>query len=171
MSSDRVSSQRTDWLESIRRLGQFVSMRHPHLKVLWHAIEKDRVTTLDSVDDGLSILVLESWSDGTSKDMGQFLHTVANTQDRNIAFFDQLPNFRADVWGAFVVDTGGTTTQNDGNQFMFGQVFGLDKTRVQLAIHVQFSDTTGNQVRVLRTKVKDGNLRAAQQRSKGYRSK
>lgn len=135
-------------------------MRHPHLKVLWHTVEENGITTFHSVDDGLSVLMLEARGNLTAKDVSELLHTVADPQDRNIALLDHLPDFGADMRSAFVVDTGGTTTQNDSHQLMLSQVFRLDQTGVQLTVDVQFTDPTSNQVRVLRTKVQDCNLRS-----------
>ena len=63
--------------------------------------------------------------------------------------------------GAFVVDTGRAATQDYGNQLVFGKLFGLDEARVKLAIDMKFTDTTSNQVGVLRSKVQNCDLGAA----------
>jgi hypothetical protein len=57
-----------------------------------------------------------------------------------------------------IVDRRGTTGQNDGNGFVLFQLGGVDLTRVEFAVNVEFADAAGNQVRVLRTEIQKGNL-------------
>lgn len=166
-SVDRICNQTlvvlvlTDRQEAIRRLGQFVAVRHPHLKFVRHSIEELGLNPFVDLDNRLSVLVLQTFLNFSPEDMGQFLHTVANSKDRKVSFSNELPNSFRDVWSTFIIDTGWAAAQDHGNQLVLSKFLGRDLARIQFTIDVQFTNTTSNQVGILGSKIQNGNLRPA----------
>mmetsp|Transcript_11324 Transcript_11324/g.23187 ORF Transcript_11324/g.23187 Transcript_11324/m.23187 type:complete len:252 (-) Transcript_11324:330-1085(-) len=80
-------------LESVWHFLYFIPVRHPHLKFLRHTFEQNRVASFCSVYHGLSIFMLGSRFDDTSKHVGNLLHSIADPQNRNVPFLDQIPRF------------------------------------------------------------------------------
>lgn len=135
-------------------------MGHPHLEFKRHTLKKLRVASIHTLDNGFPVFMLQSRGHASSKDVSKLLHTVADSQDGDIAFFDQFPDFRCDMRRSLIVDAVGSTTENDGHQFMLAQLFGRYQARVKLAVNVQFAYTTSNQVRILGSEIQNGHLRA-----------
>ena len=104
--------------------------------------------------------MLQTWGNFTAKDMRQLLHSVANSQHWNLSFFNELPDSGTDVWGILVIHTGRSSTQNDGDQLVLAKLFGRHQARVELAVDMELTDATRNQVGVLRSEIQDCNLRA-----------
>jgi hypothetical protein len=96
----------TDGFIPFRNLTKLISVRHPHLKLRRKAFKEPAVTTWDTPDSRFAVLMFESWRDFASKNMGDFLHAVTDSQDRNTTFFNELPNSFGYVWSAFIVHTG-----------------------------------------------------------------
>ena len=103
--------------------------------------------------------MMKSRSHGSSKDVCKFLHSITDSQDWNATFLSQGPH----IWGymgrIFFIDRTGSTTENNGVNLVFFQLGASHQTRVELAIDVKFTDSTSNQMRILRTKVQNGDLR------------
>mmetsp|Transcript_18143 Transcript_18143/g.45114 ORF Transcript_18143/g.45114 Transcript_18143/m.45114 type:complete len:300 (-) Transcript_18143:144-1043(-) len=148
-----------NWRKAFRSLGQFVSVRHPHLEFFWHSIENLRLASFDTLDNRLSILVFETRGNFSSKHVGQFLHSIANSKHRKVSFRNKLPNSFRNVGGTFVVDTRGSAAQDNGDQLMLSKFFGRYLARIQFAIHVQFTNAASNQVGILRSEIQNRNLR------------
>mmetsp|Transcript_25337 Transcript_25337/g.69981 ORF Transcript_25337/g.69981 Transcript_25337/m.69981 type:complete len:216 (-) Transcript_25337:9-656(-) len=151
-----------DKFETVGHLLNFIPVRHPHLKFLRHPLKQNGITALCAMDHGFSILVLGPWFHRSSKYVGHFLHTVANSQDGNLALLDQIPRGLRNVRSILVVHRGGAARQDNGSDFVLGQFRGLDLARIQFAVHMQFAHSAGNQVRVLRSKIQNGNLGTSQ---------
>jgi hypothetical protein len=139
-------------------------MRHPHLKLLGHALKENGVASGSALAHCLAIFMFESGHDGPTKNMGHFLHAITNAQYGNVFLADQIPHGWRNVRSPFFVDRIRPSRQDNGNDFMFIQILSIYKTRVEFTVDMEFSDTTGNQMGILRAKVENGNLRPARLR-------
>ena len=150
----------TNGFVPFRNLPKFISVRHPHLELRRKSFEEVAVTPWNTPDRRFAVLMLKSRSDLTSKDMGDFLHTIADSQDRNTPLFNELPDSFGYVWGTFVVHAGGATRQNYCRNLVLLQEFRFYQARIKLTVHMHFTNATGNEMGILRSKIKDCNLRA-----------
>jgi hypothetical protein len=163
LSTERL----TNSLETIRHLAELISMRHPHLKVRWKSLKEFTVTSLDTSHVGLAVFMLEARSDLTSKYMSQLLHTVAYSQDGNVALLDELPDTLGNMRCALFVDAGGATGHNNSRNGVLLQECNVYQTRVELTVNVHLTDATSDEMGVLRPEIKDGNLGAVGERDIG----
>mmetsp|Transcript_13940 Transcript_13940/g.23167 ORF Transcript_13940/g.23167 Transcript_13940/m.23167 type:complete len:344 (-) Transcript_13940:148-1179(-) len=136
-------------LEPIRNLTELISVRHPHLAFRRETFKEWTVASLYTSDNRLAVFMLESWSNLTPKDVGQLLHTVADSQDGNAALLDHRPDGGSNVRCAFFIDTRGATGKNNGSNGVLCQNVNVDQTRIKLTIYVQLTDTTGDEMGVL----------------------
>jgi hypothetical protein len=124
-------------------------VRHPHLKLRRKTFKEPAVTTWDTPDSRFAVLMFESWSDFASKDMGDFLHAITDSQDRNTAFFNELPNSFGYVWGAFIVHTGRAARQNYCSNLVLLQDFRFHQAGIKLTVNMHFTNATGNKMGIL----------------------
>jgi hypothetical protein len=59
-----------------------------------------------------------------------YLHSITDSQDGNVSFLNQFPDFLGHVWRSLLVDTAGSSAENDCGKFVLGQFFRFDQTAV-----------------------------------------
>src|SRR5262249_29648823 len=85
----------------------------------------------------------------------QDVHAVADPEHRRRAGSQELQNLRGRHRGVVGIDAGRTTRQDDALRLEPADGVEPDVERMDLAVHVQLADPTGDQLRVLRAEVED----------------
>ena len=140
----------SDDLEVRGQLGQLVAVRHPHFNLIRQSLEQTvngpffaRVTV--DVQMGMSVFLLLTGQNALAVVPGEFLQTVADTQDRDI----QLEHLWVDVRGDLFVDGEWASGQDHtgGLPGQFGDLLGAWQ---HFGVDIEFTQTSRNQMGVLR---------------------
>jgi len=97
--------------------------------------------------------------------MGQQLGSETNSEEWNVTIGNFTPDQFIDTWCVFIIDRVVRSGENEtlGNAIVVGEEFLVDGgshlvVGINFAKDVQLTDTTGNELGVLRTKVDDDDL-------------
>ena len=122
-------------------------MRHPDLRVLVEALEQ-RICGVDRLQIGTTILARVGLLNLTTQGVRNELSTIADAEYGHLA--DKLREIYLEGLG--VVHRIGRTTEDDTNDVGI-VVLGVLVVRQNLTEGVEFTDTTANELRGLRTEI------------------
>src|SRR5208282_238000 len=136
-----------------RQFCEFVAMRIPNLKLRRQAAKQRARRVLDG-ERALAVFAFAALLDLAAKKLGEQLHAVADAEHGSA----ELKDFFVRQGRIFGIHTGRAAGQDDSPGFQRGN---FPRPRVEgqdLRIHVALANAARNDLRVLRTKIKDDNL-------------
>ena len=135
-----------DGLEAVWEAVELVAVGHPDGGVV-DALE-ERAGLVEDVEGGGAVLALLTAADLAAVDPGELLHTVADTEDRNV----QVEHGWVDVGGVVGVHRVWATGEND-TLGLPGELSDLLGAWEHLSVDVELSESSGDEVGVLGTEV------------------
>ena len=139
-----------DAMESGGQFQRFVAVAHPHLEC-WRQPGKERRCGVFDGDFGMSVLALGRRAHLAAQVMHDEVETVADSQHRNV----QREDLRVGCRRVQIVNRGWPAGEDDSQRLVRLNLGERHSAGQNNGKNVQFANSPRNQLRVLRTKIKD----------------
>ena len=147
--SHRSDVGRSQHLETFWSLHHLVAVAHP--ANLFGRLTLKNLAAVTHAKFGCAILFDARAVNATTEQVGKGLKAVANAKHRHA----ELENLWVKLWRAILVNRRRATRKNDGGRVLGAHLFGGHIVVNDFAVDAGFTNSTGNQLCVLRTKVDD----------------